>query len=291
MTLSQWIELFHTDPRIFLFGLISSMVFGCCIGSFLNVCIWRVPRGMSIVSPPSHCPNCGHEIRAWENIPLLSWIFLGGKCSSCRKPITIRYFLVELMVGLLYAMIFLTVIVRDLPAPAILFYWIFASILICSAFTDCETGIIPDEFTYLGIALGLILSPLCPSYWHTASRVFALLQSVLSALAAGGLMAGCALLGRLIFKREALGWGDVKLIAAAGAMLGLPGALFMVTAGCVLALIGFPLLRLLVRKYRHRHTLKFGPFLALGGLGWIFLSSAPFFLEFLARAINICTKK
>ena len=283
MTLAQWIELFHTDPRIFLFGLISSMVFGCCIGSFLNVCIWRVPRGMSIVSPPSHCPNCGHEIRAWENIPLLSWIFLGGKCSACRQPITIRYFLVELMVGLLYAMIFLTVIVRDLPSPSILFYWIFASILICSAFTDCETGIIPDEFTYLGIALGLILSPLCPSYWHTGSRVFALLQSLVSALVAGGLMAGCALLGRLIFKREALGWGDVKLIAAAGAMLGLPGALFMVTGGCVLALIGFPLLRLAVRKYRHRRTLKFGPFLALGGLCWIFLSSAPFFLNFLAR--------
>ena len=286
MTLAQWIEMFRTDPRIFRFGMICSLVLGCCIGSFLNVCIWRVPRGMSIVSPPSHCQNCGHEIRAWENIPLLSWIFLGGKCSCCRKPITIRYFLVELMVGLLYSMIFLTVIVRNLPAAAMVFYWSFASLLICSAFTDCETGIIPNEFTYLGIALGLILSPLCPSYWLTDSRVLALLLSFGSALAAGGLMAGCALLGRLLFKREALGWGDVKLVAAGGAMLGLPGALFMVTGGCLLALAGFPLLRLLVRKYRHRRTLKFGPFLALGGLCWIFLSSAPFFLDFLARLLQ-----
>ncbi|MBQ9338645.1 MAG: prepilin peptidase [Lentisphaeria bacterium] len=283
MTPEQLFELFHTERRIFLFGLICSFVFGCCIGSFLNVCIWRVPRGMSIVSPPSHCPNCGHEIRAWENIPLLSWLFLGGKCSGCHKPITIRYFLVELAVGLLYAMIFLTVIVRGLPASALLFYAIFASILVCSAFTDCETGIIPNEFTYLALALGLILSALCPAYWNTPSRPASLLMSLGSAVIAGGLMAGCSLLGRLIFKREALGWGDVKLVTAAGAMLGLPGALFMVTAGSLLALIGFPVLRLTIRKYRHRRTLKFGPFLALGGLAWIFLSSAPFFLEFLRR--------
>ena len=283
MSLPQLFELFHTEPGIFRFGLICSFLFGCCIGSFLNVCIWRIPRGMSIVSPPSHCPNCDHEIRAWENIPLVSWIFLRGKCSGCGKPISIRYFLVELAVGLLYAMIFLTVIRRDLPAASLLFSWIFSALLICSAFTDCETGIIPDEFTFLGIALGLILSPLCPAYWQTASRPAALLLSAGAALVAGGLMAGCALLGRLIFKREALGWGDVKLTAAAGAMLGLPGALFMVTAGSVLALIGFPLLRLFIRKYRHRRTLKFGPFLAVGGLIWILISSAPFFLDFLHR--------
>lgn len=287
MSMQQLFELFRTEPRFFLFGMICSFIFGCCIGSFLNVCIWRVPRGMSVVSPPSHCPNCGHEIRAWENIPLLSWIFLGGKCSGCHQPISARYFLVELMVGLLYALIFLTVIVRLLPAPALLFYWVFASILVCSAFTDCETGIIPNQFTYLGLALGLILSPLCPAFWHTASRPAALLLCAGSALIAGGLMSGCALLGKWIFRREALGWGDVKLVAAAGAMLGLPGAMFMVTAGCLLALAGFPLLRLLVRKYRHRKTLKFGPFLAMGGLLWIFLSSAQFFLDFLQK-IQLC---
>ena len=279
MTLSELFELFHTEPRIFQFGLICSFVFGCCIGSFLNVCIWRVPRGMSIVSPPSHCPNCDHEIRAWENIPLISWILLRGKCSGCGKPITIRYFLVELATGILYAMIFLTVIISNQPAPGLLFYAVFASLLVCSAFTDCETGIIPDEFTYLGMALGLIFSSLCPSYWHVPSRMASLLMCFGSLVIAGGLMAGCSLLGKLIFKREALGWGDVKLTAAAGAMLGLPGALFMVTSGSVLALLGFPLLRLLVRKYRNRRTLKFGPFLAAGGLIWILFSATPWFLR------------
>ena len=283
MTLTELFELFRTDQRIFMFGFICSFIVGCCIGSFLNVCIWRIPRGMSIISPPSHCPNCGHKISPWENIPLLSWVLLGGKCSGCRKPITIRYFLVELAVGLLYAMIFLMVIVRNLPASALLFYAVFASLLVCSAFTDCETGIIPNEFTYLGIALGLILSPLCPSYWQTSSRAAALMLSFGSALISAALMSGCSLLGKAAFKREALGWGDVKLTAAAGAMLGLSGAMFMVTAACVLALAGFPLLRLMVRKYRHRKTLKFGPFLAAGGLIWIFLSSAPCFLAFLHR--------
>lgn len=283
MTLAQLFDLFHTDGRFFRFGLIAVFILGCCSGSFLNVCIWRVPRGMSIVSPPSHCPNCGHQIRPWENIPLLSWIFLGGKCSVCGHSITVRYFLVELMTGLLYALIFLTVIVCELPPPALLFFAVCASILLCSAFTDCETGVIPDGFTYLGIALGLILSSLCPSYWHTASRPVALLLSVISTVSAGGLLALCAVAGRLIFKREALGWGDVKLTAASGALLGLPGALFMVAAGSVLALAGFPLLRLCVRKYRRRRTVTFGPFLAAGGLLWIFLSSTPFFLDFLRR--------
>ena len=265
-------EMFRMEQRFFMFGLISTFILGCCIGSFLNVCIWRVPRGMSVVSPPSHCPNCDHQIRAWENIPILSWIFLNGKCSSCKKPISARYILVELMFGFIYTLIYMTVILKNLPPSALLFYGIFSAILICSAFTDCELGIIPDEFTYLGIAVGLILSPLCPSFWHTASRPAALLLCVGSIVVGGGLLAGCSLLGKWIFKREALGWGDVKLVAAAGAMLGLPGALFMVIAGSLSGLLGFPVLRLAVRKYRHRKTMKFGPFLAFGGMAWIFFS-------------------
>ncbi|MBO5723243.1 MAG: prepilin peptidase, partial [Lentisphaeria bacterium] len=237
---------------------------------------WRVPRGMSVVSPPSHCPNCGHQIRAWENIPIVSWLLLGGKCSSCRKGISARYILVELMIGLLYAGIFLLVVTRALPGTTLLFYWIFASIVVCSGFTDCETSIIPDEFTCLAMALGLILSPLCPGYWHLESRVGALLLSLLSCGCAGGLMALCALAGKKIFKREALGWGDVKLIAGAGAMLGLRGALFMVAAGCFAALLLFPLVRLLIPKYRKRRTLKFGPFLAIGALLYMALGSSPF---------------
>ncbi|OQA85977.1 MAG: Type 4 prepilin-like proteins leader peptide-processing enzyme [Lentisphaerae bacterium ADurb.Bin242] len=273
MTLHELFGFFRTDPRFFTFGMVSAFALGCCIGSFLNVCIWRVPRGMSIISPPSHCPKCGHSITPLENIPLLSWIFLGGKCSSCKQPITIRYFLVELTSGLLFSMIFLTVIVRALPPSAILFYWIAASILLCSAFTDCELGIIPNEFTCFGIAMGLILSPLCPSYWQVSSRPTALLLCLGSILIAGGMMAGCSLLGKWIFKREALGWGDVKLVAAAAALLGLPGALFTVIAGSLLGLIGFPVLRLTVRKYRHRRSLKFAPFLAVGGMVWIFYAN------------------
>jgi len=281
LTITELFEFFRTDPRFFTFGMVSTFVLGCCIGSFLNVCIWRVPRGMSVVSPPSHCPKCDHQITPLENIPLLSWIFLGGKCSSCKLPITIRYFLVELTGGLLFSIIFLSVVIRALPPSAILFYWIITAILVCSAFTDCELGVIPNEFTYFGIAAGLILSPLCPSYWQVSSRPTALLLCLGSILIAGGLMAVCAFLGKWIFKREALGWGDVKLVSATAALLGLPGALFMVIAGSLLGLVGFPLLRLTVRKYRHRRSLKFAPFLAFGGLFWIFFAHklAPFILR------------
>ena len=263
------IEYFRMYPQIFTFWVVISFVFGCCIGSFLNVCIWRVPRGMSIISPPSHCPKCDYKITALENIPLLSWIFLGGKCSSCHAPITIRYFLVELMTGLLFALIFLKVIAMQQPIAVLLPYFVMAAILICSAFTDCELGIIPNEFTYFGMICGVAFAALFPSAWDLDSRVAALLLSLVSMLAAGGLMALCAVAGKKIFRREALGWGDVKFIAAAGALTGLPGALFTVLAGSLAGLAGAPFLRL-IPKYRKRRTLRFGPFLAFGMLIWIF---------------------
>ena len=256
-------------PQIFTFWIVITFIFGCCIGSFLNVCIWRVPRGMSIVSPPSHCPKCDHKITALENIPLLSWVFLGGKCSSCHEPITVRYFLVELVTGLLFALIFLKAIAMQQPLAVLLPYFVMTAILICSAFTDCELGIIPNEFTYFGMICGVAFAVLFPSAWNLDSRVAALLLSLASMLAAGGLMALCAIAGKKIFKREALGWGDVKFIAAAGALTGLPGALFTVLAGSLAGLAGAPFLRL-IPKYRKRRTLRFGPFLAFGMLVWIF---------------------
>lgn len=269
MSIAQLFELLRTDRNFFLFGLCSIFVLGCCIGSFLNVCIWRVPRKMSIVHPPSHCPKCGHQITALENIPLLSWIFLGGKCSSCHQPITIRYFLVELLVGILFALLFLSVIVHALPSSLLLSYCILCSILVCSAFTDCELGVIPDEFTFFGMACALILGALCPANWNVSVRWASLLLSFLSMAVTCGMLAFCAWFGKKIFKREALGWGDVKLITASGGLFGLYGAMFMILSGSLFALIGFPLLRLFVRKYRHRKTLKFGPFLAAGGIIWM----------------------
>lgn len=263
------VEYFRMYPQLFTFWCVIVFVFGCCIGSFLNVCIWRVPRGMSVVSPPSHCPKCGHEITPLENIPLLSWIFLRGRCRSCREPITIRYFLVELVTGLLFALIFLKTAASGEPLTLLIPCFIMTAILICSAFTDCELGIIPDEFTYLGMAGGILSALLFPSAWHLESRITAFLLSLGSLAAAGGLMALCAVAGRKIFRREALGWGDVKFIAAAGALTGLPGALFSVVAGSLAGLLAAPFLRL-IPKYRKRRTLRFGPFLAFGMLLWIF---------------------
>ena len=266
-------DYFEIYPQMFLFWQVVSFILGCCIGSFLNVCIWRIPRGMSISSPPSHCPKCGHRISALENIPLLSWIFLGGKCHSCRSPITIRYFLVELMTGLLFALLFLKVMLMHQPPTVLFAYYVLTAIAVCSAFTDCELGVIPNEFTYFGMICGLGGAAAFPDAWGTDSRLTALLLSAVSLAAGGGLLALCAIIGKKIFHREALGWGDVKLIAASGALIGLPGALFSVLAGSISGILGVPFLRLR-KKYGRRKTLRFGPFLAFGMLIWIFFGDA-----------------
>ena len=192
-------DYFEIYPQMFLFWQVVSFILGCCIGSFLNVCIWRIPRGMSISSPPSHCPKCGHRISALENIPLLSWIFLGGKCHSCRSPITIRYFLVELMTGLLFALLFLKVMLMHQPPTVLFAYYVLTAIAVCSAFTDYELGVIPNEFTYFGMICGLGGAAEFPDAWGNDSRLTALLLSAVSLAAGGGLLALCAIIGKKIF--------------------------------------------------------------------------------------------
>ena len=166
-------------------------------------------------------------------------------------------------------MIFLKTAASGEPLTLLIPCFIMTAILICSAFTDCELGIIPNEFTYFGMVCGLLFAALVPSAWHLESRVTAFLLSLVSLAVSGGLMALCAIVGKRIFRREALGWGDVKFVAAAGALTGLPGALFMVLAGSLAGLACAPFLRL-IPKYRKRRTLRFGPFLAFGILIWIF---------------------
>ena len=128
-----------------LFSLFAFWI-GCCIGSFLNVCIYRIPNGMSILYPPSHCPNCNHAIAWYENIPLFSFLCLRGRCSSCRCPISPRYFYVEMMTGVLYAGLFLCLVYSGSPRFHLLpLYFIASAVAICNAFTDCEYRVIPDS--------------------------------------------------------------------------------------------------------------------------------------------------
>ncbi|MBO5761288.1 MAG: prepilin peptidase [Lentisphaeria bacterium] len=240
---------------------IFAFIFGCCIGSFLNVCIWRIPRGESIVSPPSRCPKCGHWITAWENIPIISWLALRGKCSSCKEPISPRYIIIEAITGILYLLLFWSFFFGErvfLPG-----YFVLLPLLICCAMNDCELGIIPNEYTYFGIITGLLCTFLAPY-----AKLEAFLYALFSVMTTGGIMALFAMAGKMLYKREALGWGDVKYLVMVSAFTGIPGVLFTILAGSIAGLLFNPLVNRL--KGRKSRTLRFGPYLAAGTLIWLF---------------------
>ncbi|NOY83080.1 MAG: prepilin peptidase, partial [Kiritimatiellaeota bacterium] len=139
-----------------------AFVFGACIGSFLNVCIWRLPRGESLVHPGSHCPRCGHEICPWENIPLVSWVLLRGRCSSCGLPISVRYPLVEGATALLFVLLWLRVYFTGLPLAVLPGYFVLGAVLLAAAVIDSEHTLIPDALTLFGLAGAVVLAVLLP---------------------------------------------------------------------------------------------------------------------------------
>src|SRR5262252_10542102 len=154
------------DPAVwaavpFHFWSVVLFVFGCMVGSFLNVCIHRMPLGLSVVSPPSHCPHCKYSIPWYLNVPLVTWLWLRGKCRNCGAPIAIRYFLVELLTGLVFLGCWLEFGSRA-PWLAII-YAVFLAGLIVATFIDFEHFIIPDEITFGGMVLGFLCSYLVPS--------------------------------------------------------------------------------------------------------------------------------
>lgn len=190
-------------------------IFGAIIGSFLNVCIYRLPLGKSVVRPRSFCPFCEKTISWFDNVPLVSFLILLGKCRACRRPISVRYFLVELMTAVSGVLL-----LSYFPLGAEFFiYWIFIWSLIVITFIDIEHQEIPDVISLPGIVLGLI----CMTVFRLDGSTFygwSLLNSALGVLAGGGMMFLLGVIGEFIFKKEALGGGDVKLMAMMGAFLG-----------------------------------------------------------------------
>ncbi|MDT8390515.1 MAG: prepilin peptidase [Lentisphaeria bacterium] len=138
-------------------------VLGACIGSFLNVVIWRLPRGERLSAPPSHCPNCHHAIRPWENIPILSWLALRARCSACKEPISARYPAVELLTGVAFLCVWFHVLAREAPPVSALPLFFLVSALIAVTFTDIETRTIPNKITYSGLFFGLAMVLMFPA--------------------------------------------------------------------------------------------------------------------------------
>lgn len=246
---------------IFLFGII--------FGSFLNVCIQRMPREESIVKPASHCPNCKAPIAWRDNIPLFSFLALGGKCRICKEKISVRYFWVELFSGLLWLGLWawygcgLSV---HFFAGVILF-----SILFSVSITDLETGYIPDKFTLPGMAIGLLFSIFTPALFGQTNGLTALLRSLGGLLAGGGSLLALGIVGNFIFKKESMGGGDIKLLAMMGAFLGVKKAILILFFAPVVALP----IALFLKFFKRAETIPFGPYLALTG-AWFYLFGEEF---------------
>lgn len=214
--------------------LISGAVFGLglCFGSFLNVCIYRLPLGKSVITPRSACPYCGDLIPLYHNIPVVSWLLLGGKCRACKKPISSRYLVVELLIGIL----FLACYLHFGLTLAMLKFSALGFLLVGLIFTDAETKLLPDAMTLPGLALGIVLSVFVPvndlasrimpgmvSFSARSAiswRVWSLTDSLLGAAVGASFLYGAAAIYLRARGVEGMGFGDVKLMAMIGSFLG-----------------------------------------------------------------------
>ncbi len=230
-----------------------TLIIGLLFGSFFNVCIYRIPRGESIVFPASHCPHCNQDIKPWDNIPVLSYLILGGKCRFCKAGISRRYPAVELLT----ACLFLYTVHHFSISWNTLVYLIFVSALLVISFIDIDHRIIPDNISLPGILLGFLASFLLPLHWY---------ESLLGILGGGGVILAVGYLGELVFKKEAMGGGDVKLLAMIGAFLGWKLALLTIFFGSLVgAAIG-----VVMKLFTGDEYIPFGPFLSIGALAALF---------------------
>ncbi len=196
-------------------------VFGCIVGSFLNVCIHRLPLGQSVVSPPSHCPHCRYSIPWFLNIPLVTWLYLRGKCRNCGAPISVRYFLVELLTGALFLGCWLTF--GRTSVWLALVYSLFLAGLVVATFIDFEHFIIPDELTIGGAVVGFVFSLLLPALHHVASLGQSLKQSALGLVAGAGVIYLILRAGKLCFGKEKLSLPPDTRVVFGESTLHLPG--------------------------------------------------------------------
>ncbi len=223
---------------------ITIFAFGLAFGSFLNVCIYRMPRDRSVVSPGSACPGCGHAIRWYDNVPVLSWLLLRGRCRDCKLPISPRYAIVELLTATLFLVCYL----RFGLSLETLKYCVFSFLIAGLIFTDAETKLLPDALTLPGLAAGLLFSALIPvndvvsqfspQLWQLShARLLSIFDALLGAIIGATFIYGSGFAYKLARGVEGMGFGDVKLMAMVGAFLGLRLTLFTIFAASILGAI------------------------------------------------------
>jgi leader peptidase (prepilin peptidase)/N-methyltransferase len=246
-------------------------VLGAIIGSFLNVVIHRVPREESIAFPASHCPSCDTAIRPYDNIPVISWAVLRGRCRACRAPISARYPAVELLTGVLFALTYLLHSGLTLSLP---FDLVFVAAILALVFIDAEHMLLPDAITYPGIVLALVARGLVPNLYGVASLggaetpawLLSLLNAVLGALAGGGFLWLVGWLWERARGVEAMGLGDVKMMFMVGAFLGWPLTFLTIFVGVLTGSVAGVGAMLRRGERDMQMLLPFGIFLGLGSL-------------------------
>lgn len=243
----------------YLFAFLTGLI----IGSFLNVCIYRVPEGRSIVSPASRCPSCGTPIRWYDNIPVLSFLVLSGRCRACGARLSLQYPLVELLNALLYLLVLYRV-GYDAVGVAIA-YCILISSLLVIFFIDLRHQIIPDGITLPGTVIAIILGAAMLPDPFSPHQVLGLRASLIGALAGGGGFYLIAAAGRMILKKDAMGGGDIKMMAMLGGILGWKGVILTTFLGSLIGSVtGVTLIMWKGREWGGR--IPFGPYLAVGAL-------------------------
>lgn len=240
--------------------IVAVFTLGACVGSFLNVVVYRLPEGLSLVSPPSRCPHCLTRLKPYDNVPVLGWLWLRGGCRYCNKPISTRYPLVEAATGILFSLVFWTFS----GSVQTLGYWVFFSWLLALSLIDLDTMTLPNQLTQSGLVAGLGFQAIAGllNLGGTDLAPF-LSQGILGAVLGVWLFDLIGLLGTLALGQEAMGAGDAKLAAMIGAWLGwqflLVAVLFACTVGAVLGggaiAVGWT---------DRRQQVPFGPFLSLG---------------------------
>ncbi len=237
---------FHAVPWLLD---VYAIIFGLLLGSFMNVCIYRLPRDLSIVRPRSRCPGCEKTIAWYDNIPIFSYLFLRARCRHCHTAIPVRYPLIEGLTALLSWYLFHTF------GPTLLYlvYFLYSAALLTVSVIDLDHRIIPDEISLPGIPIGLLLAAFTP--------LLTFLESLIGFLIGGGSLLAVGLLYEAARKQEGIGGGDIKLLAMIGAFTGWKGVLFTIFGGSLVAsFVGIALM--IIRRTNSQIPIPFGPFLS-----------------------------
>jgi leader peptidase (prepilin peptidase)/N-methyltransferase len=242
-----------------------AFIFGAVVGSFLNVCIFRIPAKASIIKPLSQCPHCHHPVRFYDNIPLISYIVLRGKCRDCGGKISWRYPVVELITAILSLLLFL----RFGLTVNFLIFFVFTAVLIVITFIDLDHQIIPDVLTLPGIPIFFLAAIfLVKNPWKVPWQ-----EALIGLLIGGGMLFTIAYIYQLITKREGMGGGDIKLLAMIGGFLGWKSLIFILLVSSFSgAIVGIA--AMVIQKKDMKYAIPFGPFLSAAAIAYLFWGDA-----------------